>query len=72
MVFDHSRHLENMAKDVLNHHFKDLNIIWGEENEIFNIFHKYYVINRTRDLKFHRLVWPQHNPELIFPDSVYD
>lgn len=30
MVFNHSRHIENLTEDALKLHFKDLNIIWGE------------------------------------------
>ena len=71
MVFNHSRHMENLAEEALNLHFRDLNIIWTEENDIFNIFHKYFATKITRDPTFHhRQLWPQHNLELVF--SVYD
>ena len=52
MVFDHSRHMENLEEYSLNLHFRDLNIIWREENNRFNIYHKYIVINRTRYPRF--------------------
>jgi len=63
----------NLADEELREFFHDIILIWNEGRNRTKTFHKYYTTNRTRYPKHPpRIMWPQKDPSLAFPDTIYN
>lgn len=77
MVYTSNMATAHQAEGALQNNFHDIAMIWSEGGRQRNIYYRYFVINRTRNTNWtitrnSPILWPQNNPNLIFPDTVFN
>jgi len=75
MIYSDSMVRAHRAEEVLQNVFKDITMIWNEGSDRIKFYHRYFTINKARNTEWpitNPVLWPQNDPKLIFPDTVFD
>lgn len=77
MIYTKEKREALFVEDALQKEFHDISGIWHHGRVRKGIYEKYFCIHRTRNLESSWLthnatVWPKGDPNIIFPDRVYD
>ena len=77
MVYTSSMATMHQVEESLQNAFHVISMIWSEGGYRRKIYHRFFYINRTRNThwpitKNNDALWPRNDPNLIFPDTIYN